>query len=339
LIAAAHSGEQLTRGSLMADLNVTNEELTEDIDVLNVVNFGGGSYVLFAQFDGDDVNVDTEPYSDNFARPARLLPLEAKALVAAIDVLGDYFPDDSLLSARSKVVQALGEDPAEVGLQIAAPRADDSDIATEVSRAIANHEVVELEHYKEDQDTFTTRSMEPYSLMNGREGWYVHGYDLSQNAPRAFRLDRVRSIRATGESFEPREGMEPELDGWARTGVLATSTVARIWIAPDRARWAKEDHEVVAELRDGSILIELPYGGTSWLITEIFKFAGDAVVLEPAEARTAVQRAARALLADVKSGTRTPPAAKPIASAKKTALKKPPSQESSEQNREPVGAR
>jgi hypothetical protein len=34
------------------------------------VNFGGGSYVLYAEV-GDDgwIEVDPEPYSDNFARP------------------------------------------------------------------------------------------------------------------------------------------------------------------------------------------------------------------------------------------------------------------------------
>ena len=87
--------------------------------MLNVVNFGGGSYVLYAEVEDDEIEVDPEPYSDNFARPARLLPLEAKALVAAIDLLGEHIPDGSLASARKKIVAALGEDPAEEGLQIA----------------------------------------------------------------------------------------------------------------------------------------------------------------------------------------------------------------------------
>ena len=45
------------------------------------MNFGGGSYVLYAEVaDDGTIEVDPEPYSDNFARPARLLPVEAKAL-------------------------------------------------------------------------------------------------------------------------------------------------------------------------------------------------------------------------------------------------------------------
>ena len=71
---------------------MTEEELREDIDLLNVVNFGGGTYVLYAELQGDEIEVDAEPYGDNFAKPARLLPLEAKALVAAIDLFGDHLP-------------------------------------------------------------------------------------------------------------------------------------------------------------------------------------------------------------------------------------------------------
>ncbi len=66
--------------------------------MLNVVNFGGGSYVLYAEINEEEgeIEVDPEPYSDNFDRPARLLPVEAKALVAAIDLIGEHIPEGSL---------------------------------------------------------------------------------------------------------------------------------------------------------------------------------------------------------------------------------------------------
>jgi proteasome accessory factor C len=302
LIGATHTNDTVSMSRLVTDLNVTREEIEEDIEVLNVVNFGGGSYVLFAQIDDDEISVDSEPYSDNFARPARLLPLEAKALIAAIDLLGEYFPNDSLLSARKKVVTALGEDPAASGLQIAATQADDSEISTLISQAIAGHLIVEIEHYKEDQDTFTTRTIEPYSLMNGREGWYVHTWDRERDAPRDFRLDRIKTADVQNETYVPRDGMLPDLDGWPRSGTISTGTVAKIWIDPARAPRAREEYEPSLELKDGAILIELPYGGVNWLVTEIFKFAGDAVVLEPADAREAVRDAAKALSAEIAGG-------------------------------------
>src|SRR5262249_59634849 len=92
LIASAKRGERLRVADLRQRLELTDEELQEDIDLLNVVNFGGGTYVLYAEILGEEIEVDSEPYGDNFARPARLLPLEAKALVAAIDLFGDPLP-------------------------------------------------------------------------------------------------------------------------------------------------------------------------------------------------------------------------------------------------------
>ncbi len=125
--------------------------------MLNLVNFGAGTYVLYAELLADGmIEVDPEPYGDSFARPARLLPVEAKALVAAIDLIGEHIPEGSLTSVREKVVAALGEDPVHEGLQIATPGGDDAEIAAVVSRAIAERRLLSFEYYKENEDEFST---------------------------------------------------------------------------------------------------------------------------------------------------------------------------------------
>ena len=97
------------------------------------------------------------------------------------------------------------------------------------------------------------------------------------------------------ETFELREGVEPEMQGWPTTGEVPTSEKARVWISPERARWAREDKRVVDELQDGAVIVELAYGGNDYLAREILKEAGDAVVLEPEDAREAVRVVADAL--------------------------------------------
>ena len=297
LIDAARTGSKLDARELRDGLQLTDTELREDIDVLNVVNFGGGSYVLYAEVLGDDtIEVDPEPYGDNFAKPARLLPLEAKALVAAIDLIGDHLPQGSLASARDKIVEALGRDPATDGLQITTASGDDSEIARIVSQAIADRRLLELDYYKENEDELTRRrKVEPYFLLNGQEGWYVHCFDRSRDATRSFRLDRIKTVDILDEEYEPREGIEPDVQGWARTGEVETSRAARVWISPERARWAKEDRRVIEELRDGAVIVEVQYAGEDWLVRQILEEAGDAAVLEPDEAREAVLHAAAAL--------------------------------------------
>jgi proteasome accessory factor C len=306
--AGPHSGAESRtsrRGRVaMAEVRerllISDEELREDIEVLNVVNFGGGSYVLYAEIleETGEIEVDPEPYSDNFDRPARLLPVEAKALIAAIDLIGEHIPEGSLSSARAKIVAALGEDPMEQGLQVAHGRsADDPDVARRISRAIVAHRLIELDYYKENEDEFSLRRVEPYALVNGREGWYVATFDPRKGEMRHFRLDRIRRAEVTEERFEPRSEVDPaaEVDGWMRTGEVSASRTARLWISPERARWARESRRVLREGRDGSVVVELSFAGLSWLVREVLKEAGDAAVLEPEDAREAVLAAAARL--------------------------------------------
>src|SRR5215203_1583440 len=292
LIGAARNETQLPVAQVMEELNVTHEELREDLDVLNVVNFGGGTYVLYAEIDGDEIMVDPDTYGDNFARPARLLPLEAKALVAAIDLFGDHLPQAGLSTAREKIVEALGHDPSQEGLEIA-PGRDDSEVVRAVNEAIQGRRVLELHYYKENEDEFIKREVEPYQLVNGPEGWYLGCYDLGRDDTRHFRLDRMKEARETKRSFEPRVGVEERLaeQEWLVHGEVGTAGVARVWVSPERARWLREERTVTDELSDGAVVVELPYGSTDWLVREVLKGVGDLVVLEPDDARDAVLKA------------------------------------------------
>jgi predicted DNA-binding transcriptional regulator YafY len=60
-------------------------------------------------------------------------------------------------------------------------------------------------------------------------------------------------------------------------------------------RWAREQRKVVEQSPDGAIAVELSFAGLDWLVREVLKEAGDAVVLEPADARLAVLAAAKRL--------------------------------------------
>jgi proteasome accessory factor C len=292
LIDSAKRSERLGVADLRRRLELTDEELQEDIDLLNVVNFGGGTYVLYAEIVGDEIEVDTEPYGDNFARPARLLPLEAKALVAAIDLFGEHLPQTGLQSARAKIVTALGHDPSEEGLEIAAGSGGDAEVARVVNEAIGASRVLDLQYYKENEDQFTKRAVEPYRLENGREGWYVECYDLTKDGIRHFKLDRVKEATLSERTFEPRPEVEElaGVEGWMTHGEVPTAHVARVWVSPERARWLREERTVVEELADGAVVVELPYAGTSWLVREILRGAGDLVVLEPEDARAAIAK-------------------------------------------------
>ena len=181
----------------------------------------------------------------------------------------------------------------EQGLQVAPTAGDDSDVARLVSKAIVARKMIELEYYKENEDELSPRRVEPYALTNGREGWYVASFDPERDGVRHFRLDRIKRVTSPSEKFEPRPEVDPaaEVDGWLRTGEVPASATARVWVSPERARWAREARRVVEEWSDGAVIVELSFAGVDWLVREILKEAGDAAVLEPEDAREAVRAA------------------------------------------------
>jgi proteasome accessory factor C len=121
----------------------------------------------------------------------------------------------------------------------------------------------------------------------------VASFDPQRQGMRHFRLDRIKQVTITDRTFEPRAEVDPaaEVDGWLRTGEVEASRTARVWVAPERARWAREARRVVEERSDGAVVVELSFAGVDWLVREILREAGDAAVLEPADARKAVREA------------------------------------------------
>ena len=68
-------------------------------------------------------------------------------------------------------------------------------------------------------------------------------------------------------------------------------------ISAEQARWVREQRSVLAELPGGDIVVEFAFKSLEFLVREVLKEAGDAVVLEPADAREAVLAAAEGLIA------------------------------------------
>ena len=252
LIAAGRVGERLQVTDVCEQLKMSPQELREDVSVLNVVNFGGGAYVIYAEIlPSGEIEVDPEPYSDTFDRPARLLPIEANALVAAIDLIGRAHAD--LRSAREKVVEALGFDPADEGLQIVSPKAEDS-ITHTVELAVHESRLLEIEYWTQTDDRYSDRVVEPYALFNGKRGAGTSPPGTSTSASCATSGWTGSSApSALVERFERREGLNPiaDIGGWPRTGTVGGSRVARVMISAEQARWAREQRTVLAELPDG----------------------------------------------------------------------------------------
>ncbi len=266
------------------------EALEEHLSLLNLVNFGGGCYAVYAELRGDEVHVDKELFGDTFRSPPRLTPLEARAIRLALVFVGPMIAAEAhrpLDKVRRKLEETFGQ----FDLQTAEPPADrvEERLIRTLSEGIKRRRLVDIEYVKVGEEAVVTHSVEPYWLERQLPHWYVHTWDRTREDVRSFRIDRMRSATMRPEKFEPREGFEPDR--------LRDARVARIHYSKRVARWEVE--RGAQPLRDGSATAEQKVGGTEWLVGEILRFRGEAVVLEPPDLRKSVARRARELLSEL----------------------------------------
>ena len=296
LIDAAREGRKLDVGELCETLQVTEQELRQDIDVLNVVNFGGGSYVLYAEVQGDQIEVDPEPYGDNFARPARLLPLEAKALVAAIDLIGEHLPGGLARLRAPEDRRRARPGPGEEGLQITTAKGDDSEVARVVSSAITAQRLLRSTTTRRTRTSSPSARSSPTSSPTGRRAGTSTRTTSRRTTPRSFRLDRIRDATVLDERFEPRPGIEPDVHGWLATGEVADRRAPRASGSRPSGRAGRARTSAWSRSsRTGRWWSSALTRRTSGSRARSSRRRGDAVVLEPDEARQAVLDAAEAL--------------------------------------------
>jgi proteasome accessory factor C len=266
---------------------IPHEELEDHLSLLNLVNFGGGCYAVYAELHGDVVEVDKELFGDTFRSAPRLTPLEARAIRLALEFVGPLIAAEAhrpLERVRKKLEDTFGEFELSKTPEPASEEAEEGLVAT-LTDAIRRRRLVEIEYLKEEEETPTTHLVEPYTIERRLPHWYVHTWDRTRNDERSFRLDRMRSARLGDEEFEPREGFEPEL--------LSSALVARVLYSPAVARWEVE--RGARPLADGSAINEQKIGSAEWLMGEILRYRGEAELLEPPELRRQIARRAQAL--------------------------------------------
>jgi predicted DNA-binding transcriptional regulator YafY len=272
---------------LVERFNIPFEALEEHLSLLNLVNFGGGCYAIYAELDGDMVQVEKELFGDTFRAPPRLTPLEARAIRLALEFVGPMIAADArspLERVRSKLEETFGEFELAQTPEPHVQRAEEDLVGT-LSRGLRERRLVEIDYLKEGDEEVSTHLVEPYSLERRLPYWYVHTWDRTRDGERSFRLDRMRSARLQRGHFEPREGFDPHEFRDARP--------ARIWYSPEIARWELE--KGARRLADGSAVAERPVGSPEWLVGEILSYRGEAVVLEPSELRREIAARARAV--------------------------------------------
>jgi len=273
--------------------HIPPESLEEHLQLLNLVNFGGGCYAVYTELQDARVYVEKELFGDTFRSPPRLTPLEARAIRLALEFVGPMIAADAhtpLERVRRKLEETFGQFDLGQTAEPESARAEEKLVGT-LSDGMRRQRLVEIEYQKEGEETLSTRIVEPYVIERQLPYWYVHTWDTTRDAQRSFRLDRMRSAKLQRETFEPREGFRPDR-------LSSAAVAARIWYAKRIARWKSE--EGARLLADGAALAEKAVGSEEWLVGEILADRGEGVLLEPVNLREQVARRAKSLMRELK---------------------------------------
>src|SRR5262249_14850275 len=162
-----------------------------------------------------------------------------------------------------------------------------------VRDAVAAHARIEID-YLSGKDELTTRRIDPEVVFYATGQWYAGAYCHLARDERMFRVDRIRAVRPTGETFEP------GVTGFATGDVFtpgADDPRVTIRLKPEAA-WVAEAYpaEAVTEPGDGSIDVVLGVSEPGWLDRLLVRLGNEAKVTAPKPLRTVAADAAQRIL-------------------------------------------
>ena len=300
-----HPGTSVEELSKLFD--VTESELTSDLNLLFVTGlppYGPGDLI--------DVLIEEGRVwigmADYFSRPVRLTRAEALALyLKGTELLGapGLSEAEALRTALAKLEERLG--PETLGDLHAEVRRGDRRVGPlgAIRAAVDARERVEIDYYSATRDEMTTRRIDPEHLFGAIGNWYVVAWCHLVDAERLFRVDRIRDVRVTGETFEPRG-----LIGQGRPLYTPHEEDIRVRLRlRPRARWVAEYYEVEQVGMDGDVFeVILPTKDLAWTAKLVLRLGGEAEILEPAELRSLARSVATETLALYEKNGRGRPA-------------------------------
>ena len=265
--------------------HIPEDQLEEHLQLLNLVNFGGGCYTVYAALEGDEVHVDKELYGDTFRLAPRLTPLEARAIRLALEFVGPmiaadaHTPLDRVRREARGDVRPVRARADTASRRPATPKPTSSRRSPKESASGASSR--SSTRRKASRRGRSGSSSRTRSSASSRTGACTRG--IARATPSAASGSTGCAARSsrTRRSSRGRRSSRAGCATRARAKVLYAKGVA--------ARWAAE--RGATPLKDGTALAEMPVGSQEWLIGEILSQRGRG---RPARARGDARRGRRA---------------------------------------------
>ncbi|WP_122817556.1 helix-turn-helix transcriptional regulator [Nocardioides pantholopis] len=284
------------------DLGVAPQQLLKDLKVLLMCGLPGGypddliDVDLDALEDPEGDGVIRVSNADYLARPLRLTPTEATAVIVALRALRNGAGADTrevVDRALAKLEAAAAEGAPQIDPGQDAVDADLALLATRLQDAADRHRQVRLSYYVPSRDEESDRVVDPRGVVTAHGFDYLDAWCHVAEAPRLFRLDRI----SVAEVLDTPIVSAPEPPRDLADGLFARSsdtTRVTLRLAPE-ARWVTEYYPVeeVRAQSDGSLEVDLLVADEQWLTRLLLRLAPHATVVDPPQYAESYRAAAR----------------------------------------------
>ena len=308
LVPYLHTHGQVRLDQAAADLGVEPAQLLGDLKVLLMCGLPGG-------FPDDLIDVDLDALegpeadgvirvsnADYLSRPLKLTPTEATAIIVALRALRSSASEET----REVVDRALAKLEAAAAEGSAAPQIDPGEetperldlvrLEDDLHDAVARQRQVRLTYFVASRDEQSERTVDPRGVVTAHGFRYLDAWCHSAEAPRLFRLDRIRAATVLDSPIETvAEGPRDLSDGL----FTRSSDTTPVTLGLDReARWIVEYYpvEAVRTRRGGALEVDLLIADERWLQRLLLRLAPHARVISPPELQIGFLEGARTTL-------------------------------------------
>lgn len=237
---------------------------------------------------GDEVVIEDADY---FSQPLRLNAAEALVLLAAGSaVMASSAAPPALGSAVEKLRAVIAPTDGALAVDLG-PEPGHVDTLRTAAR---DGRVVRIEYTSLGTGETTERDIEPWTVFSSLGNWYVNGHCRLAEAERLFRLDRIRSLSATPDEFEPPTTAHvPE-----RLYSPSADDVHAVIELEPAAAWVAEYYPVTIVEREGDgLVIDFASSEPRVIARLLLRLGGDARLREGDEVAAATRDLRERILA------------------------------------------
>lgn len=293
----AHPGTHVAE--VAKEFEVSEAQLRKDIDLLwmcGLPGYGPGD-LIDVNWHGDRVTLSN---ADEIARPLRLTPEEALALVAALRVLSDVpgIVERAAIDRALAKLEAAAGTAATADRVVAAPsRGADATIVTAATDALARGRRLKLRYWVPARDEATDREVDPLRLFTSDGIAYLAGWCYLVDDLRTFRLDRVLEATVLDLPIDVPDETRQRALGAGLFTPAADDRLVTFSLDP-AARWVADYYpcEDVEERGDGGLVVRLRVRDDAWVRRIALGLAGVGRVTDPPELAAEIRDVAVAAL-------------------------------------------